>query len=317
MTGSRSDIERVAVIGADKPLVREWVQWLKRRGKTVATVSVRGDEGDRRAVEAVRAFQPQGVCVFPALSGGIAFNRARPADLMAANTRVDLAVLEIWRGLNGRMIYVAASCVYPVGLDHDAREEDLWQGPLEPISAPYAVSKLWGITALEAYRRQDAARSYAVVIPATIYGCGFPEEEHAHVIEALAARFLKAAAEHQPSVTVWGSGRAVRDFLHRDDLFEGVWALMHTSHEGIFNMGSGRGVSIAELAQAVAETAGYEGRIVFDPSRPDGAPRKVLDITRAEAMLGWRPNVDLKEGLRRWFDEIGTNNRMTPQGGLP
>ncbi len=277
------------------------------------------DLTDQRAVEAfLAAERPDYVVLAAAKVGGIHANDTYPADFIRINLAIALNVIHgAWRAGVERLLFLGSSCIYPREAPQPMREEALLTGPLEPTNEPYAVAKIAGIKLCESYNRQHGTR-YRSVMPTNLYG---PNDnfhpENSHVIPALLRRFHEAKESGAGSVTVWGTGSPRREFLHVDDLADACVHLMdvddktyarHTapmcSH---VNVGTGEDVSIRELAELVAEVVGYGGEIRFDPSRPDGAPRKLLDVSRLHA-LGWRHRIGLREGLERtyrWFLEQG------------
>jgi GDP-L-fucose synthase len=187
----------------------------------------------------------------------------------------------------------------------------LLTGLLEPTNEWYAVAKIAGIKLCQAYRRQYGC-DFISVMPTNLYGPGDNyHPQHSHVPAALIRRFHEAKLVSAPTVTVWGSGKPRREFLHVDDLaYACVFVLKHYSDEGIVNIGTGEDVSIAEFAAMVAEAVGYKGEFVFDRSKPDGAPRKLLDVSKLRA-LGWHPSIDLKSGLARTYaDFVAVGERV-------
>ncbi len=277
------------------------------------------DLTDQRAVEAfLAAERPDYVVLAAAKVGGIHANDTYPADFIRINLAIALNVIHgAWRVGVERLLFLGSSCIYPREAPQPMREEALLTGPLEPTNEPYAVAKIAGIKLCESYNRQHGTR-YRSVMPTNLYG---PNDnfhpENSHVIPALLRRFHEAKESGAGSVTVWGTGSPRREFLHVDDLADACVHLMDVDDETYarhtapmcshVNVGTGEDVSIRELAELVAEVVGYEGEIRFDPSRPDGAPRKLLDVSRLHA-LGWRHRIGLREGLERtyrWFLEQG------------
>ncbi len=250
------------------------------------------------AVEAFFAAErPQVVLLAAARVGGIHANSAYPAEFIHQNLAIQTNIIHAaWRSGVRRLLFLGSSCIYPKHAPQPMREEHLLGGPLEPTNEPYAVAKIAGIKMCEAYNRQYGTR-YLSVMPTNLYGPGdnyHPQDSH--VIPALLRRFHEAKLSGAGTVTVWGTGEPRREFLHVDDLADACLFLMERGVEGIVNIGVGRDLTIGELAALVAEVVGFPGRVAFDPSRPDGTPRKLLDVSRLTE-LGWRPRWGLKEGL--------------------
>jgi GDP-L-fucose synthase len=258
---------------------------------------------------AVRAFfereRPEYVFLAAAKVGGILANASQPGDFIRSNLMVQGNVLEAaYRAGVRKLLFLGSSCIYPREAPQPIREEYLLTGPLEPTNAPYAVAKIAGITMCQAYNRQYGT-NFISVMPTNLYGPGDNfEPQRAHVLPALLRRFHEAQRAGAPTVTVWGTGTPRREFLHVDDLADACVFLMarYDGSEPI-NVGCGTDVSIADLARLIAGVVGYEGEIAFDPSQPDGTPRKLLDASRLER-LGWRARISLEAGVRElyaWF----------------
>ena len=207
-----------------------------------------------------------------------------------------------------KLLFLGSSCIYPKLAPQPMREEALLTGPLEPTNEWYAVAKIAGIKLCEAYRRQYGD-DFVSVMPSNLYGPGDNyHPEHSHVPAALIRRMHEAKRAAAPQVTVWGTGTPRREFLYVDDLADAsVFVLKHYSAAGFLNVGTGEDVTIAEFARAVADTVGYEGRFVFDTTRPDGTPRKLLDVSKLEA-LGWQAKTDLRSGLGRAYADFLANS---------
>lgn len=266
----------------------------------------------RRSMTALfRDASPEYVFLTAGASGGIRANQTLPVELMEDNLAVILSVLSAARSCGARkLLYLASACCYPGLCRQPMREKDLFTGPVEPTSAPYATAKLAGLTLCGAYRAEYGAQ-FTGVLPASLYGPGDEFDPDAgHVIPALIARMEAARLRGDAYFTVWGTGSPRREFLYVDDLADACLFLMtyekeESLIEGPINVGAGAEISIGDLAYLVARIVGYAGEIRFNPSYPDGAPRKYLDSSRLHA-LGWRPSVSLEEGLRRtcrWYRE--------------
>jgi GDP-L-fucose synthase len=244
------------------------------------------------------AQKPDVVVVAAAKVGGIAFNAAFPVEFLAENLAIELNVI---RGAHAagvkKLLFLGSSCIYPKLAPQPMAEDMLLTGPLEPTNEWYAVAKIAGIKLIEAYRRQYGA-DFISVMPTNLYGPGDNyHPEHSHVPAALIRRFHEAKLAGAASATVWGTGRPRREFLSVDDLADAcVFTLKHYSGDGFLNVGSGNDISIAEFAALVAEIVGFRGEITFDASRPDGTPRKLLDVSKLSE-LGWRAKIGLREGL--------------------
>jgi len=244
------------------------------------------------------ANKPDAVFLAAGLVGGIHANDTYPADFIADNLAIALNVIRAAHAAKVRkLLFLGSSCIYPKLAPQPMNEDMLLSGPLEPTNEWYAVAKIAGIKLAQAYRAQFGD-DFNSVMPTNLYGPGdnyHPEDSH--VPAALIRRFHEAKVKGLPQVTVWGTGKPKREFLAADDLADAcIFVMQHYSDAGFLNVGTGRDVSIAEFARTVAEVVGYRGELVFDTSRPDGPPRKLLDVSRLTA-LGWRAQIPLREGL--------------------
>lgn len=263
--------------------------------------------------DAVRAFfqteKPAYVFLAAARVGGILANKTYPADFFRENILVQTNVLHEAH-LSGvqKLLFLGSSCIYPKLAPQPIKEEYLMSGPLEESNSGYALAKIAGIEMCQAYRRQFGS-NFIAVMPTNLYG---PFDnfdlERAHVLPALLRRFHEAKLSGAESVVVWGSGSPKREFLHSDDLGSASVHLMETYDDpSIINIGTGEDVSIKEVAEMVKMTVGYEGAIVWDTSKPDGTPRKLLDVSKLHA-LGWHHTIALRDGLAQtyqWFTNKG------------
>ena len=237
--------------------------------------------------------------------GGIRANDARPAEFLYDNLAIASAVVEGARRAGvRRLLFLGSSCIYPRAAPQPIPEAALLSGPLEPTNQWYAVAKIAGVKLCQAYRRQYGC-DFIAAMPCNLYGPGDNFDlEDGHVVPALMRRLHEAKLVAAPEVVVWGTGTPRREFLHVDDLAAAaVTLLARYDAEAPVNVGAGADVTIADLAAMLKAVVGYTGRLVFDPSKPDGVPRKVLDVSRIAA-LGWRPRIGLAEGLAstyRWF----------------
>jgi len=275
------------------------------------------DLTDQRAVEAFFAEErPDFVVLAAAKVGGIQANDRYPAEFIYVNLMIEANVINAaYRQGVDRLLFLGSSCIYPRLADQPMREESLLTGPLEPTNEPYAIAKIAGIKLCESFNRQYGTY-YRSLMPTNLYGPGDSFDlENSHVLPALIRKFHEAKVGGEPTVEVWGSGAPRREFLHVDDLADACLFVMrlddttfaaHTqpllSH---INVGTGKDIPIRELAALVGQLVGFEGEIVFNREKPDGTPRKLLDIGRMTA-LGWRPSITLRDGIAstyQWFRE--------------
>ncbi|MDX2152805.1 MAG: GDP-L-fucose synthase [Bryobacteraceae bacterium] len=252
-----------------------------------------------------REVQPEFVFLGAAKVGGILANSTYPADFLRDNLAVQGNVIEAAR-LTGvrKLLFLGSSCIYPKFSPQPIPESALLTGPLEPTNEWYAIAKIAGLKMIQAYRRQYGFQGISLM-PTNLYGPGDNFDlTSSHVIPALLRKFHDAKERGEPSVVVWGTGTPRREFLHVDDLAAAAIHLMQTYDcDEWINVGSGSDLSIRELAGLIREVVGYPGGIIFDSSKPDGTPRKLLDIARLRE-TGWQPSIGLAEGLRqtyRWF----------------
>ena len=275
-------------------------------------------ELDLRDGAAVGAFlathRPSQVILAAAKVGGIHANNTYPADFLFDNLAIQNSVIQgaFAAGVQ-ELLFLGSSCIYPRNAAQPMKEDALLTGPLEPTNEPYALAKIAGIKLCESYNRQHGT-DYRAVMPTNLYG---PFDnfhpENSHVLPALLRRFHEAKLAQAPEVVVWGSGRPMREFLHVDDMAEAslhVLRLDRATYEAHtqpmqrhVNVGTGVDVTIRELAEQVAAVVGFDGQLTFDASKPDGTPRKLLDVSLL-AQLGWRARITLREGLEQtyaWF----------------
>ena len=247
--------------------------------------------------------QPSVVVLAAAKVGGIHANATYPADFLLENLKIQTHVIETaWRSGVRRLLFLGSSCIYPKFAEQPIREEALLTGALEPTNAWYAIAKITGIKLCAALRQQHGFDAISLM-PTNLYGPGDNyHPTNSHVLPALIRRFHESAERGDASVTCWGTGTPLREFLHVDDLGEAcVFALEHWQPDAdqlqLLNVGTGVDLTIRELAEAVAEATGFRGTIAWDASKPDGTPKKQLDVSRLAA-LGWRARIPLREGLR-------------------
>ena len=249
--------------------------------------------------------RPDAVVLTAAKVGGIYANDMYPADFIYENLAIEMSVIHAAHlaGVD-RLVFLGSSCIYPKFAPQPIREDALLCGALEPTNEWYAVAKIAGIKLCQAYRKQYGRR-FISVMPCNLYGPGDNFDPlTSHAMAALIRRFHEAKLAERPEVVVWGTGKPLREFLHVDDLARAVVFLLdkYDGYEHI-NCGAGSDVSIAALTEIIARTVDYRGKIVFDPSKPDGTPRKLMDSSRIAA-LGWKPHITLEDGIAatyRWY----------------
>lgn len=242
--------------------------------------------------------RPDVAVIAAAKVGGIYANDAYPADFIEVNLAIALNTIRAARRAGvGRLLYLGSTCIYPRMAPQPIPESALLSGPLEKTNEAYAVAKIAGLKMCEFYRRQHGL-CYHSAMPTNLYGPGDNyHEKNSHVLPALIRRFHEAAESGASEVVLWGTGSPLREFLHVDDLASACLALLNMENPpDLVNLGSGEEVSIARLAEIVAETVGYRGRIVRDESKPDGTPRKLSDTSLLRS-FGWRPKYDIKSGV--------------------
>jgi len=246
--------------------------------------------------------KPEYVFVAAAKVGGILANSTYPADFLRDNLAIELNVIDAaYRNGVKKLEFLGSSCIYPRHAPQPMREECLLSGALEPTNEWYAIAKITGIKLAQAYRRQYGFRAISLM-PTNLYGPGDNFDlQSAHVLPALLRKAHEARANNAPEMIVWGSGTPRREFLHVNDLAEAaVFLMLHYDEAEIINVGTGTDISIRELAELISRVAGYQGRLAFDASKPDGPPRKLLDVSRLQA-LGWKPRIGLEEGVAQTF----------------
>jgi GDP-L-fucose synthase len=262
---------------------------------------------DLRNQAAVEQFfagnRPEYVFVAAARVGGILANDTYPADFLRDNLQIQTNVIDAaYRHGARKLLFLGSSCVYPKHAPQPMPESCLLTGPLEPTNEWYAIAKIAGLKMCQAYRRQYGFDAICAM-PTNLYGPGDNfDPQQSHVLPALIRRFHEAKLRGDPAVVVWGSGTPRREFLHVDDLADACLFLMqHYASAELINIGWGEDVSIRELAQLVAEVVGYAGELRFDPSKPDGTPRKLLDVGKLKT-VGWSPRIELRAGLAATYD---------------
>lgn len=251
--------------------------------------------------------RPDYVILAAAKVGGIHANDTYPADFIMKNLQIECNVIDAaWQNQVKKLLFLGSSCIYPRECPQPIREEYLLSGYLEKTNEAYALAKIAGLKMCAFYNKQYGTH-YISVMPCNLYGINDNFAlENSHVLPALIRKFHEAKEKGEPVVTVWGSGTPLREFLNVDDLADACLYLMdHYDGNEFFNVGSGQEITILDLARLIKEVTGYQGEIVLDPSKPDGTPRKVTDISRI-LETGWRPRIDLETGIRKtyeWFCE--------------
>lgn len=296
------------------------VRQLEARGETNIVTRTHA-ELDLTDQSAVRSFMqvemPDVVVLAAAKVGGIHANNTYPADFIYENLMIECNVIhQAFDAGVTQLLQLGSSCIYPRAVPQPMREDALLTGILEPTNEPYAVAKIAGIKLCESYNRQHGV-DYRSVMPTNLYGPGDNfHPENSHVLPALIRRFHEAKEANLDSVTIWGSGNPRREFLHVDDMATASLFVLDLPKEiyeantepmlSHINVGCGSDVSILELAQKVAEVTGFEGQIDTDPSKPDGTMRKLMDVSRLDAM-GWKASIELDRGIRETYDWFLSN----------
>ena len=298
---------RIFVAGHKGMVGAAVVRRLASEGAEVMTVDRR--EVDLKRQDAVEGWlasaRPDAIVVAAAKVGGILANDTRPAEFLYDNLIIEANVIEAaHRAGVDRLLFLGSSCIYPKLAPQPMTEDALLTGPLEPTNEWYAVAKIAGIKLCQAYRKQYG-RNYISAMPTNLYGPGDNFDlNSSHVLPALMRKAHEAKTSGLREFTIWGTGTPRREFLHVDDCADALTLLLKTySGAEHVNVGSGEDLTILELAQAVADAVGFSGRILTDPSKPDGTPRKLMSGARLAAM-GWRPRIGLKEGIAdtyAWF----------------
>jgi GDP-L-fucose synthase len=287
-----------------------------REGGRQSLITRGRDELDLADQSAVRRFmqdqRPDVVILAAAKVGGIHANNTYPAAFIYENLMIEANVIhEAWRAGVTRLLQLGSSCIYPRLAEQPMREEALLTGPLEPTNEPYAIAKIAGIKLCESYNREHGV-DYRSVMPTNLYGPGDNfHPEKSHVLPALIRRFHEAKESGAREVVIWGTGKPRREFLHVDDMAEaalfvldlpaGTYASVTQPMLSHINIGAGEDISIAHLAALVARVVGFEGAVTYDSTKPDGTPRKLMDVSKLAA-LGWRPRIALADGIAATYD---------------
>jgi GDP-L-fucose synthase len=293
------------------------VRALRARGhKNLLLVAHRElDLTDQRSVtDFFQRERPQAVIMAAARVGGINANNTRPAEFIRDNLVIQDNVIDsAYRAGTEKFVFLGSSCIYPKIAPQPIKEEYLLTGALEPTNEWYAIAKIAGLKMCQAYRRQYGFNAISVM-PTNLYGPGDNFDlQNSHVLPALIRRFHEARLRGDPTISIWGTGTPRREFLHVDDLADAVIYLMTTyDNEQVINVGWGEDMTIRELAEMIAKTSGFQGRLVFDSTKPDGTPQKLLDTSRLSA-LGWKPKITLQAGIEQtyeWFKRHVSEARL-------
>jgi GDP-L-fucose synthase len=305
------------VVAGDTGLVGSAIfQLLKANRENVVGINSKiVDLLDRRATfEFISDIKPSAVIDAAAIVGGIGANNAFPVDFLSKNLQIQTNLMDASHNANvERFVFLGSSCIYPRECPQPMKEEYLLTGPLETTNSAYAIAKIAGIELIKSYRKQFKRR-WISLMPTNMYG---PNDnfslESGHVLPALVNRFLSAVRNGDREVTLWGSGNPKREFLYSHDLARATVFLMENYDEDShINVGSGEDLPINELARLIAQETGFSGEIKWDSSKPDGTPRKLLDVSRLRS-LGWSPTVTLEEGVRltiEWFKQNESKVRL-------
>lgn len=263
------------------------------------------DLRDQKAVETFfRHEQPEYIFLAAAKVGGILANSEYPADFLYDNLMIQNNVIHFAHQFKvKKLLFLGSSCIYPKMAPQPLKEEYLLTGPLEPTNDAYAIAKITGIMMCRKYRKQYGD-NFISAMPTNLYGPGDNYDlKNSHVLPAMLRRFHEAKLSYAPSVTLWGTGKPLREFLHADDLADALYFLMMKYNEADFiNVGTGKDISIKQLAEMIKKITNYDGEIIFDDSMPDGTPRKLLDVSSLTS-LGWTSKIKFENGVRRVYEE--------------
>jgi GDP-L-fucose synthase len=271
-------------------------------------------EDEFETLRMIERISPDSIVIAAAKVGGIKANNIHPVRFLETNLKIQQSLIHASFKVGvSKLIFLGSSCVYPRDCDQPIKEEYLMTGPLEATNSAYAIAKIAGIELVNAYRKEHGTK-WISLMPTNLYG---PRDnfdlEASHVLPAFVRRFVEAAENGSSKVTLWGSGSPLREFMHVDDLAQAVVMTSEKYDSNLhLNVGTGDDLSIKELANKVAKAARFEGEIVWDSSKPDGTPRKVLDVSRIKA-LGWAPTITLDEGIAStiaWYKEANARGEV-------
>ncbi|GAC1602477.1 MAG: GDP-L-fucose synthase [Chitinophagaceae bacterium] len=276
-------------------------------------------ELDLRNQQAVTQFfekeRPEYVFLAAAKVGGIVANNTFRADFLYENLMIESNIIHTaWKNSVKKLLFLGSSCIYPKLAPQPLKEEYLLAGPLEATNEPYAIAKIAGIKLCEAYRDQYGA-NFISVMPTNLYGKGDNyHPSNSHVLPGLIRRFHEAMENNAPEVVVWGTGTPKREFLYADDLAEACFFLMQEyNNRALINIGTGEDLSIAELAMIIKKTTGFKGNILYDESKPDGTPRKLMDVSKLHS-LGWHHNISLTDGIKLAYQDFLQTQKPVAEG---
>lgn len=303
---------KVFIVGHTGMVGSSFVRYLSNEGYINLVTSCDLDLTEQsRVKEFFLTEYPDYVILAAGKDGGIIANKKYPAEFIYDNLQIQNNVIHLaWEAKVKKLLFLASSCIYPKFCRQPMKEDSLLTGLLEPTSEPTAIAKIAGIKMCQSYNLQYGT-NYISVVPATLYGPNDNfDSETSHVLSALMRKLHEAKIRNEKKVIVWGSGSPRREFLHVDDLADaGVFLMNHCDDPEIINIGYGEDISIKELALLIKGIIGFNGDIVFDKSKPDGAPRKLLDIGKIRK-IGWTPKISLEKGIRQtyeWYKEhVGT-----------
>jgi GDP-L-fucose synthase len=296
--------KRVWVAGHHGMVGSALVRRLAREDCEVLTIGRDALDLTRQATteQWLNEMRPEVILVAAAKVGGIVANEKYPAEFLYENTMIAMNIMKASASAGvEKLLWLGSSCVYPKFAQQPIREESLLTGSLEPTNEAYAIAKIAAIKLAQAYAQQYGIPSITIM-PTNLYGQNDNFDlEKSHVLPALIRKMHEARVAASPTAVVWGTGRVLREFLHVDDLADAcVFLLRNYTDTRLINVGSGHEISIADLARLVADVVGYDGKIVFDTTKPDGTPRKLVDMSRVAA-LGWSPRTDLRDGIQNLY----------------
>jgi len=259
---------------------------------------------DRKAVfEFIESEKPDAVIIAAAKVGGIMANNTYPVEFLSENLQIETNLIDACHKVGiDRVLFLGSSCIYPKLAPQPIKEEYLLTGPLEPTNEAYALAKISGLKLIESYRR-EYQRKWISAMPTNMYGPGDNfDPQNSHVLPALIRRFHEAKQAGSPSVTCWGDGSPMREFLHADDLASAcIFMLEKYDGDVALNVGTGEDITIRELTEIIADVVGYNGEILWDTEKPNGTPRKLLDVSKLKG-LGWSPKLALREGIASTYE---------------